>query len=154
MDPIALSPIGVVRNGRSDPRDAGWGALDSRLDLLPPYRGGLAGLESWSHVIVVTWLHLDPDGEAPPADWRRHPRGRADLPRLGVFAQRGRLRPNPLGLTTCAIVGRSHEGLVVRGLDAVDGTPLLDLKPHAALLDAPRERLEPAWFTAMMRDYF
>jgi len=154
MDPIQLSPIGVVRNRRSDPRDADWGALESRLELLEAYRDGLAGLASWSHVIVVTWLHLDPDGEAPPADWRRHPRGRTDLPRLGVFAQRGRLRPNPIGLTTCAIVGCSPGSLVVRGLDAVDGTPLLDLKPHAPLLDAPRDRLEPAWFTEMMRDYF
>lgn len=151
---IPLTPIGAVRNGRHDPRDAGWGALESTLELHAEYRCGLAGLESWSHVIVVTWLHLDPDGETPPADWRRHPRGRSDLPRLGVFAQRGRMRPNPIGITTCAIVGVSPDALVVRGLDAVDGTPLLDLKPHARVLDTPDSRLEPGWFTVMMQDYF
>lgn len=151
---IRLTPIGVVRNGRTDASDADWGALESRVALDDAYRGGLAGLEVWSHVIVLTWLHLDTSAEAPPADWRRHPRGHTDLPRMGVFAQRGRMRPNPIGVTTCTIVGLSPEGLVVRGLDAIDGTPVLDLKPHARVFDAPRQVLEPAWFTQMMRDYF
>lgn len=151
---IQLTPIGVVRNGRTDARDADWGALESRIVLEPRYRGGLAGLESWSHVIVITFLDRDPTGEPPPADWRRHPRGMTHLPRLGVFAQRGRLRPNPIGITTVAIVGLDRDGLRVLGLDALDGTPVLDLKPHARPFDAPRAVLEPAWFGEMMRDYF
>lgn len=152
--PILLTPIGVVRNGRTDPRDADWGALESRIVLAPEFRGGLIGLEAWSHVIVVTWLAGDPTGEPAPPDWRRRPQQRADLPRLGVFAQRGRLRPNPIGITTVAIAGLEREGLRVRGLDALDGTDVLDLKPHAAVFDRPRAALEPAWFRSMMPGYF
>ena len=151
---IRLHAIGVVRNGRGDARDADWGALESQIVLEPAFRGGLAGLESWSHVIVITYLDRDPTGEAPPADWRRHPRGMTHLPKLGVFAQRGRLRPNPIGVTTVAIVGLDRDGLRVLGLDALDGTPVLDLKPHARPFDAPRAVLEPAWFGEMMRGYF
>lgn len=151
---IHLKAIGVVRNGRTDARDADWGSLESDIVLEPEFRGGLHGLEAWSHVIVITYLDQDPTGELPPSDWRRHPRGLTHLPRVGVFAQRGRLRPNPIGVTTVTIVGLGPDGLRVRGLDALDGTPVLDLKPHARPFDAPRAVLEPAWFREMMRGYF
>ncbi len=151
---IHLKPIGHVRSGRDDARDADWGSLESEIVLEPAYRSGLAGLEAWSHVVVITWLDRDPTGEAPPEDWRRHPRGRTDLPRLGVFAQRGRMRPNPIGITTVAIVGLEPGGLRVRGLDALEGTPVLDIKPHAGVFDAPRAVLEPVWFSELMRGYF
>lgn len=151
---ITLDAVGFVRNGRSDLSDADWGPLESRLELMPPFAGAADGLDQWSHAIVLTWLHADPGGEAPPADWRRRPRGRADLPRLGVFAQRGRMRPNPVGVTTVAIVRVEPGVVVVRGLDAIDGTPVLDVKPWAAVFDGADAPRLPGWFAEMMRGYF
>lgn len=153
MNGVTLTPVGTVRNTRHDTGDEGWGAIESAIELAPEYAGGLAGLADWSHVIVVFFMHHDP-GEAPPADWRRRPRGRDDMPLTGVFAQRGRLRPNPVGVTAVPIVRVEPGRLVVRGLDAIDGTPVLDLKPWAAVFDAVESPRTPAWFPALMRGYF
>src|SRR5438552_9883932 len=97
MNEIRLHAIGTVRNGRDSAADAGWGSVLSTIELRPELAAGLRGLEHFSHAIVIFWMHLDPDRE-PPTLVRR-PRGRADMPELGVFAQRGRMRPNPIGVT-------------------------------------------------------
>jgi tRNA-Thr(GGU) m(6)t(6)A37 methyltransferase TsaA len=152
---VTLRVIGVVRNGRHDPADRGWGQVESAIELEHEFASGLDGLaEQWSHVLVMFWMHRDPDGEPAPADWRRRPRGRADLQLLGVFAQRGRLRPNVLGVTAVPIVRVERGRLVVRGLDAVDGTPVLDLKPYAPVFDRVDDARVPEWFEAMMPGYF
>src|SRR5256885_1169270 len=83
--------------------------------------GALGAVDQFSHVVVVFYMHLDPDRE--PLALQRRPRGRSDMPLLGVFAQRGRMRPNPIGVTTAEIVRLEPGALAVRGLDAVDGTP-------------------------------
>jgi tRNA-Thr(GGU) m(6)t(6)A37 methyltransferase TsaA len=152
--PIELVPIGHVRNDRHDLGDEGWGAVTSTIELLPAYAGGLDGLEQWSHALVVFHMHRDPGDEPPPGDWRRHPRGRADMPKPGVFAQRGRMRPNPIGVTAVPIVKVAPGVLTVRGLDAIDGTPVLDLKPWAPQFDGVEGARVPAWFVELMRGYF
>lgn len=152
---ITLRAVGTVRNGRTDAADRGWGDVESTIEMEAEFAHALDGLaEQWSHAIVVFWMHRDPDGEAPPADWRRHPRGRADLPMLGVFAQRGRLRPNVLGVTAVRIVRGEPGRLVVRGLDAIDGTPVVDVKPYAPVFDRVDDARVPVWFTEMMPGYF
>jgi len=151
---IPLEPIGIVRSGRADAADEDWGAVESVIELAPEFADGLAGLEQWSHVLVVFFMHADPDREARPAGWRRRPRGRADMPLLGVFAQRGRMRPNTLGVTAVRIVSVEPGRLRVRGLDAIDGTPVLDLKPYAPPYDRVDDARVPAWFTELMRGYF
>jgi tRNA (Thr-GGU) A37 N-methylase len=84
----------------------------------------------------------------------RHPRGRTDWPLVGIFAQRGKARPNRIGVTTCELVGVDGRRVLVRGLDAIDGTPVLDLKPYMAEF-APRSAVrEPAWAHELMRDYW
>jgi tRNA-Thr(GGU) m(6)t(6)A37 methyltransferase TsaA len=149
---ISMQPIGWVRNSRESTIDAGWGAIESRIELRPEAAAGLEGLDQFSHVLVIFYMHLDPDREAPVL--RRRPRGRDDMPLLGVFAQRGRMRPNPIGVTAVEIVRLEPGVLVVRGLDAVDGTPVLDLKPYAPAFDRREAAPVPEWLDRLMQGYF
>src|SRR5258706_4518461 len=148
---IPLSVIGRVRNGRRSTDDAGWGAVESRIELEAAFSEGLLGLDGFSHALVVFFMHLDPDGE-PPA-LRRRPRGRDDMPLLGVFAQRGRMRPNPVGVTAVEVVRVEPGRLTVCGLDAIDGTPVLDLKPYVPAFDR-RDARVPEWMERLMKGYF
>jgi len=149
---ISLRPIGYARNGRTSTDDFGWGTVESRLELEPRFADGLTGLDQFSHLVVVFHMHRDPDGEA--LTLLRRPRGREDMPLLGVFAQRGRLRPNPIGITTVEIVRVEPGAVVVRGLDAIDGTPLLDLKPYAPVFDRRDTARVPEWLDRLMVGYF
>src|SRR5258706_15110904 len=132
---MELTPIGFVSNRVVDPKDEDWGAVVSEIRLRPELGGGLRGLQDFSHAVVVFLMH-----EArfdPGAPLTRRPRDRADMPALGIFSQRARHRPNPIGVTTVAVERVEGATLVVRGLDAIDGTPVLDVKPHFPVYDAP-----------------
>jgi tRNA (adenine37-N6)-methyltransferase len=153
VDTITLLPIGVVRGGRVEAIDDDWGKVEATIVLderFPP--AALAGLDAFSHVDVVYVFHLvDVDAVNVGA---RHPRGRADWPEVGIFAQRAKARPNRIGVTTCELLGVDDRTVHVRGLDAIDGTPVLDLKPHMVEFDARGEVRQPAWATELMRDYW
>jgi tRNA-Thr(GGU) m(6)t(6)A37 methyltransferase TsaA len=151
MPDIELRPIGFVRNTRRGFGDEGWGAIESSIEVEPEFSPGLAGLEAFSHALVVFFMHQDP-GE--PFAIQRRPRGRADMPLLGVFAQRGRMRPNPIGITTAPIVRIEPARLVVRALDAIDGTPVLDLKPYVPAFDRVEGARVPEWMDRLMAGYF
>jgi tRNA-Thr(GGU) m(6)t(6)A37 methyltransferase TsaA len=150
---IEMQPIGWVRGGRVDPVDDDWGGEVATIELDGRFGPeALAGLSEFSHLDVVYQFHLVE--EADVVSGARRPRGRTDWPEVGIFAQRGRVRPNRLGVTTCAIEGVDGTTVRVRGLDAVDGTPVLDLKPHM-LGFAPRgEVREPPWATEIMAEYW
>jgi len=151
---FVIEPIGVVRGGRATPVDDDWGESRARIELDPARFGpeALAGLKDFSHVEVI--FVFDRVGEAEIEFGARHPRGRSDWPLVGIFAQRGKNRPNRLGLCTCRIVGVDGLGVEVQGLDAIDGTPVVDLKP-AMTEFLPREPLsEPAWARELMKDYW
>jgi len=152
MDDVTLRVIGTVRNGRDSADDRGWGDVVSTIEMIPAFAAGLEGLGAFSHVVVLFYMHLDPDREPPTL--KRRPRGRADMPELGVFAQRGRMRPNPVGVTACEIVRVVPGVLVVRGLDAVEGTPVLDLKPYVPAFDRRDDARVPEWMGRLMEGYF
>jgi len=151
---ITLHPIGHVVGGRAQVIDDNWGAVEAAI-VLDPRRftpDALAGLGDFSHCEVIFLFDRVP--EAKIETGARHPRGRADWPRVGIFAQRGKNRPNRLGLTTCEILGVDGLTPRLRGLDAVDGTPVLDIKPVMQGF-APRGALrEPEWAGAIMQDYW
>ncbi len=149
---IQLRPIGAVVCPVQRPTDENWGAVVSRIDLAPEYAGGLDGLADFSHVLVVTFLH----GAEYRAErhLRRRPRGLASMPEVGIFAQRAKDRPNPIGLTAVEIVEVGATHLEVRGLDAIDGTPVLDLKPYYAQYDRVAEPRMPEWVNRLMAGYF
>ena len=147
-----LEPVGVVRAPVSAQVDEKWGDVVSEIHLVEPLAAGLLGIETFSHVLVLFFMH-----EAafdPAADLVRRPRGRADLPEVGIFAQRAKHRPNPIGLTAVRIVGRDGNVLRVRGLDAIDGTPVLDIKPYVPVFDRVDGAVTPAWLDEIMKNYF
>ena len=150
---IVLEPIGVVVGGRTEPIDDDWGAVESvlRLDSTRFGNDAVAGLEEFSHLCVVFHFHLVP--EAHVVTDARHPRGNQNWPRVGMFAQRAKMRPNRLGVSNCALRAVDGLDLLVRGLDAVAGTPILDIKPFMREFE-PVESRQPAWASELMAGYF
>ena len=153
MNQITLEPIGTVRNQRAEPIDDGWDAIESRIELDGRFGAdALAGLDAFSHVEVLFAFHLVTDDKISTG--ARHPRGREDWPKVGIFAQRGKDRPNRLGLCVCPLVGVKGTTITVRGLDAIDGTPVLDIKPYMKGF-APRGDIrEPDWAAEIMKEYW
>ena len=149
---VELRVIGIVRNGRDSAADTGWGSLESAIEMRPEFAPGLDGLAAFSNALVLFHMHLRVDDEPPLM--QRRPRGRADMQRLGVFAQRGKNRPNPVGITAVEIVRVEPARLVVRGLNAVDGTPVLDLKPYFPAFDRVESPRVPEWVGRLMKGYF
>lgn len=148
-----MRPIGWVRGGRTEPLDDGWDretAVIELEDCFPPE--SLAGLDTFSHVEVV--YVFDRVDEADVVTGARRPRGRADWPEVGIFAQRGRVRPNRIGVTTCRLLGVDDTTVHVEGLDAVDGSPVLDLKPHMSGFVPRGTVVEPAWAREIMARYW
>jgi len=123
---VRLKPIGFVKrtSKQEDVRDR---SLVSRIVVERELTKALDGIDDFSHILVVFWMHRVPKEETKIL--KVHPRGRTDLPLLGVFATRTAFRPNPIGLTLVELLKRRRNVLTVRGLDAYDGTPVLDLKP-------------------------
>ena len=149
---LTLRPIGFVRSPATEKVDESWGAVEATIEVEPEYRPGLRGLEQFSHVLVVAFLH--DAGFEPARHLVRRPRGQADMPELGIFAQRAKDRPNPLGVTVVPIVAVEPTGLRVRGLDAIDGTPILDLKPYFPQFDSASAARVPEWVDRLMTGYF
>ena len=115
-------------------------------------RRSLRGLAEFSHVEVVYLFHLvDPASITTDA---RRPRGNPEWPEVGIFAQRGKGRPNRIGVSTCQLLGVGGTSVRVRGLDAIDGTPVLDIKPYMREFGPRGEIREPAWADEIMADYF
>ena len=149
-----MHPIGVVRSGRAEAVDDDWDAVPAQI-VLDDSRftpDVVAGLDEFGHIEVVYLFHLVDDSSVHLG--ARRPRGRADWPEVGILAQRAKNRPNRLGVTTCAL--RAVEGLTldVVGLDAIDGTPVLDVKPHLDEFGPRGPRRQPAWATELMAEYW
>jgi tRNA-Thr(GGU) m(6)t(6)A37 methyltransferase TsaA len=150
---LEVEPIGFVRSPRKDLSDDFWGAVEAEIELAEDLgEEAFFGLNDFSHVEVLFLMNkVDP---AKIETGARHPRERMDWPLVGIFAQRGKARPNRIGLTRATIVAVERRVLRVRGLDAIDGTPVLDVKPwmdEFAPIGATRQ---PAWSSELMRDYF
>jgi len=112
----------------------------------------LMALDTFSHIEVIYRLHRVPADEIERG--ARHPRGRTDWPQVGILSQRAKARPNLIGVTRCRLLMVDGRTLRVRGLDAVNGTPVLDIKPWLAEFGPIGEVVQPAWSHEVMRDYF
>lgn len=128
---IVLRAIGYVRNGVAKPRPRGWEQVESRLEMLPEHLARLDGIEAYSHVLVVTYLDVA-EGAPEKPETLTLASGRS----YGIFATRSQLRPNHLGVSAVELLARDGATLSVRGLDAIDGTPVLDIKPYLPEYDA------------------
>ena len=126
---IRMEPIGCVSSEVTyDQSDVRWESVVSTITLLPQWIEGLDGIAEFSHIIVV--FYLDRARSDGPLRLKTHPMGRLDLPEVGVFATRSPFRPNGVGVTTVKLLHREGRTLTVEGLDAYDGTPVLDIKPY------------------------
>jgi len=151
---IALQPVGTVVGGRTEVYDDDWNTVEAliRLDETRFAPDCLAGLDAFSHLEVVFQFHLvDPASVHTSA---RHPRGNPDWPLVGIFAQRGKNRPNRLGVSCCRLLAVDGLDVHVRGLDAIAGSPVLDLKPYMAEFGPQGETVQPVWATELMRNYY
>ena len=143
--------IGEVKSPVTEAVDMNWGAVISEIVLKPEFAPGLLGLGDFSHAMILTFLH-----EAkyvPEVHLRRHPQERQDMPFLGIFAQRARHRPNRIGVTACEIVEVTESRVKVRALDAINGTPVIDVKPYVPVYDR-KDATIPEWMENMMKAYF
>ena len=150
---IILQPVGVVRSPRVAAEDDNWGEVESAIDLadeLPTE--ALDGIEDFSHIEVLYFFHGVP--AAKVVTGARYPRNNPDWPQAGIFAQRGKNRPNRLGASIVRLIRRDGRTLHVRGLDAIDGTPVIDIKPVMREF-LPHEAVEqPAWVGELMANYW
>jgi tRNA (adenine37-N6)-methyltransferase len=151
-DPIMVRPIGVVSGGRGQIFEDHWGTVVSRLILDPAEvdPDATLGLGGFSHIEVVFHFHQ----ETRTRRGATHPRGNPAWPRAGVLASHSPVRPNHLGVSRCALLAVTGLELTVRGLDAIDGTPILDIKPYATGFEPKTSVREPAWMRELMADYY
>lgn len=154
LQPIEFRPVGIVHSPVGEPSDNIWGGVRCRIELDSSRftTDSLSGLTDFSHVEIIFFFHRVPESQIETRT--RHPRNRPDFPRVGIFAQRGRNRPNRLGVTICPLL--SVEGLSVEvvGLDAIDGTPVLDIKPYVKEFAPRGEVRQPGWVDELMRGYW
>jgi len=128
---VTLHAIGYVRNDVAKPRPRGWENVESTIELLPEHAARCEGLERYSHILVAFFMDVAVDAPEKPEQLTLAS-GRTS----GIFASRSQLRPNHLGVSAVPLLLRDGAALRVRGLDAIDGTPVLDIKPYLPLYDA------------------
>ena len=149
----SVNAIGRVTSSRDETIDDDWDAVEASITLCDPYGAeALLGLTEFSHIEVI--YLFDRVDSATVNIGARVPRNNPAWPSVGIFAQRAKNRPNRLGLATCTLLGVDGATVRVRGLDAVDGTPVLDIKPFMAEF-APRGPLsQPEWSHELMQNYY
>ncbi|MEN9801953.1 MAG: tRNA ((37)-N6)-methyltransferase TrmO [Actinomycetota bacterium] len=147
-----LVPIGVVRSSRSRPEDDKWDQETSLIELLAPFdERSVRGLETFSHCIVV---YVFDQASWDESRMSRHPRGNAEWPEVGIFAQRAKDRPNRLGVSVCRTLGVDRGTVHLAGLDAIDGTPVVDIKPWMTEFGPRGAVSQPQWASELMKDYW
>jgi len=150
---IEMTPIGLVEGVRLQAEDDFWGGEEACIALSDRFAAeALQGLADFSHVEVIYHFHQVESSKIIVG--ARHPRNNPRWPAVGIFAQRGKNRPNRLGSTICRVLRVTGNKLFVAELDAIHGTPVLDIKPVMAEF-LPRAPLrQPAWSHELMRDYW
>lgn len=150
---ITLEPIGTVHNNRSEISDDNWGDVVSKIVISEQYpASSLDGIETFSHLEIIFFFSGVDESSIVTA--ARHPRNNTDWPKTGIFAQRGKNRPNRLGLCTVRLLARNGRTLEVLGLDAINGTPVLDIKPVMQEFLPKGEVRQPQWSSELMKNYW
>lgn len=148
---FSFNAVGYVHSTRRQATDDFWDQESAYIKLSDAYTPeSLQGLDTFSHVAVIFHMH---QVDRITTGLRR-PRNRADWPEIGIFAQRGKNRPNAIGLTVCRVIEIEGRCLHIQGLDAIDGTPVLDIKPWVGEMGPRGEVQEPEWMTELMENYW
>ncbi len=147
-----LKPIGFVRNEIIHPYYHEWGEVLSEIIINKEFAKGLIGLDDFSHALIIFYMHQATYVEEKHLV--RHPQEREELPKIGIFAQRAKHRPNPIGITAVQIIEIKENILSVKGLDAINDTPVLDIKPYFPDFDFREGAKTPEWVQEVMKYYF
>ena len=137
---IRIKPLGYARNSIKKPTLPGWKDIISEIVVDKKYAKGLDGIEDYSHIIVVYWMDKEKE-----CHLKHYPQGRKDVPYVGIFACRCPQRPNPIGISTTEIISIKDNTIKVKGLDVIDNTPILDIKPYTQQYDSALNAKVPEW---------
>jgi tRNA (adenine37-N6)-methyltransferase len=149
---IILKPVATVSNNRLTPTDDYWGNVISTITLLEhiPIEA-FDNIESFSHLEIIYYFNQVQEEDIV---FSGRPRGNPDYPRMGIFGQRKKDRPNQLGLCTVELLAHNGRTITVKFFDGIDGTPILDMKPVIKEFGVQREITQPAWVSELMKEYW
>jgi len=150
---IEIKPVAFVKNLRILPKDDHWGDVISEIKLAEDiHPDALKGIEAFSHLDIIFYFHQVKEDQIQYQ--ARRPRNNKNYPETGIFAQRGKNRPNRLGATVVTLLEKSESKLVVKGLDAIDGTPVIDIKPVMKEFLPKGQIIQPKWSEDLMKAYW
>lgn len=141
---IKIKPLGQAKNKILKPMLPGWKDVTTEIVIDKKYAKGFYGIDGYSHVIIVYWMDKERE-----CHLKHHPQGREDIPYVGIFACRCPQRPNRIAISTVELIGRKGNILKVKGLDIVNGTPILDIKPYTPQYDEVEKAKVPTWVTKL-----
>ncbi|KGA81396.1 tRNA (N6-threonylcarbamoyladenosine(37)-N6)-methyltransferase TrmO [Lysinibacillus fusiformis] len=148
-----IQPVATVSNSRKTIKDDLWGEIISTIELSENlHEESLKGIEDFSHIEIIFYFDQVSDDQIQYE--ARHPRNNQNYPKVGIFAQRGKNRPNKIGITMVELVEVKQRTLIVKGLDAIDGTPIIDMKPVMKEFLPKGVIKQPAWSTDLMKAYW
>jgi tRNA-Thr(GGU) m(6)t(6)A37 methyltransferase TsaA len=151
MNEIIIQPIGFVKNDRTEPVDDNWSSVESIIELVDDLPDEcFDGIEQFSHLEIIYYFNKS----TKTFTGSEHPRENKDYPKVGIFAQRKKDRPNHIGATIVNLVSRCGRRLIVRNLDAIDGTPVIDIKPVFDEYLPKGDVRQPQWTNDLMKDYW
>ena len=149
---IVLQPVAFVKNTRTDFSDDFWGSIVSEIELAEDVpTEAFDGIDEFSHLEIIFYFDK---ADQSKAVYKYHPRGNKNWPEVGIFAQRKKDRPNSIGLTVAELIKREGNKIWVKKLDAIDGTPVLDIKPVLKEFLPHGEIRQPQWSKELMKDYW
>lgn len=149
----SIKPVAFVNNTRKEILDDNWGSIISTIELVETISEcSLKGINEFSHLEIIFYFDKVLDDKIQYE--ARHPRNNKDYPEVGIFAQRGKNRPNKLGVTIVELVEVNNRVLIVKGLDAIDGTPIIDIKPVMKEFLPKGEVSQPNWSSSLMENYW
>ena len=140
MEKITLNPMRVAKNSENKSRFGSFGDVVSEIIVDEKFTDAFNGIEDYSHVIVVYWMDKIKDYVIT-----HRPQGNPEVPIIGIFACRCPPRPNPIGVTTVELIERIGNRIKVKGLDILDGTPIIDIKPYWPIYDNVKDEKMPGW---------
>lgn len=148
-----IQPVATVSNSRKTIKDDLWGEIISTIELSENlHEESLKGIEDFSHLEIIFYFDQVSDDQIQYE--AKHPRNNQNYPKVGIFAQRGKNRPNKIGITMVELVEVKQRTLIVKGLDAIDGTPIIDMKPVMKEFLPKGVIKQPAWSTDLMKAYW
>lgn len=142
---ITIKPLGLAKNQVHKPTLPGWKDVVTEISVDKTYAKGLDGIEDYSHVIIVYWMDKEKE-----CHLKHHPQGREDVPFVGIFACRCPQRPNRIAISTVELLSRRGNSIKVKGLDIIDGTPILDIKPYTPQYDKVEKAKVPDWVSKLV----